>query len=135
MAARESFSLKPTRQLRRRKVVNRLMEALMLTAALVAVAVLDLEAENALPERERTVDVRHLQVDVPDVYARIDRHRDSVTVRRLVAWHIYGDYFEDFGRGPSRNHGIAHGVGYTGGDGWTVEYDLAGGARFSDAFR
>ncbi len=34
------FSLKPTRQLRRRKVVNLLMEALMLTAALAAVAVL-----------------------------------------------------------------------------------------------
>jgi phosphate transport system permease protein len=40
MSDRIGFSLAPTRQLRRRKVVNRLMEALMLTAALAAVAVL-----------------------------------------------------------------------------------------------
>jgi len=40
MSDRIGFSLAPTRQLRRRKAVNRLMEALMLTAALAAVAVL-----------------------------------------------------------------------------------------------
>jgi phosphate transport system permease protein len=40
MSDRPGFSLAPTRQLRRRKAVNRLMEALMLTAALAAVAVL-----------------------------------------------------------------------------------------------
>jgi phosphate transport system permease protein len=37
---RDGFSLAPTRQLRRRKLVNYAMEALMLTAALAAVAVL-----------------------------------------------------------------------------------------------
>ena len=37
---RPAFSLVPTRQLRRRKLVNLLMEALMVTAALAAVAVL-----------------------------------------------------------------------------------------------
>jgi phosphate transport system permease protein len=37
---RVAFSLAPTPQLRRRKVVNRLVEALMLTASLAAVAVL-----------------------------------------------------------------------------------------------
>src|SRR4051794_28978977 len=40
MSDRVGFSLAPTRQLRRRKAVNLLMEALMLTAALAAVAVL-----------------------------------------------------------------------------------------------
>jgi phosphate transport system permease protein len=39
---RIAFSLAPTRQLRRRKLVNLLMEGLMLTAALAAVAVLGL---------------------------------------------------------------------------------------------
>jgi phosphate transport system permease protein len=40
MAERERFSLQPTRQLRRRKAVNRFMEGVMLVAALAAVAVL-----------------------------------------------------------------------------------------------
>ncbi|MFL5938124.1 MAG: phosphate ABC transporter permease PtsA, partial [Gaiellaceae bacterium] len=40
MDEREAFSLGPTRQLRRRKAVNRVMELLMVTAALLAVAAL-----------------------------------------------------------------------------------------------
>jgi phosphate transport system permease protein len=40
MEDRAAFSLGPTRQLRRRKVVNRVMELLMVTAALLAVAAL-----------------------------------------------------------------------------------------------
>jgi phosphate transport system permease protein len=40
MSDRAQFSLAPTRQLRRRKWINRLFEALMLTAALAAIAVL-----------------------------------------------------------------------------------------------
>jgi len=40
MDDRAAFSLRPTRQLRRRKVVNRVMELLMVTAALLAVAAL-----------------------------------------------------------------------------------------------
>jgi phosphate transport system permease protein len=40
MSEREAFSLEPTRQLRRRKLLNRVIETLMVTAALAAVAVL-----------------------------------------------------------------------------------------------
>jgi len=40
MSARSEFSLAPTRQLRRRKLVNLLVEAVMFTAALAAIAVL-----------------------------------------------------------------------------------------------
>jgi phosphate transport system permease protein len=40
MDGRAAFSLRPTRQLRRRKVVNRVMELLMVAAALLAVAAL-----------------------------------------------------------------------------------------------
>ncbi len=40
MAELEGFSLRPTRRVRRRKLVNRLMEVTMLAAALAAVAVL-----------------------------------------------------------------------------------------------
>ena len=42
---------------------------------LVTGPLLHLEAEHAAPERERTLDVRHLQMDVPDADARIDAHR------------------------------------------------------------
>ena len=42
--------------------------------SLVAVALHLLEAENIMVERQGTVDVAHLQVDVTDVHARIDRH-------------------------------------------------------------
>src|SRR5436309_15820884 len=41
---------------------------------LIAVALHLLEAEHVTVERERAVDVGHLQVDVADVHARIDRH-------------------------------------------------------------
>src|SRR3954447_20715182 len=40
---------------------------------LLAVAMLELEAEHAAVEVERAVDVGDLQVHVPDVHARIDR--------------------------------------------------------------
>jgi hypothetical protein len=39
----------------------------------VAHALLELEAEDAAVELEGSIDVRHLQMDVPDVDARIDR--------------------------------------------------------------
>ncbi len=42
MDERQSFSLRPTRQLRRRKLVNRAMESLMVTAALLAIGALAL---------------------------------------------------------------------------------------------
>jgi phosphate transport system permease protein len=42
MSDRAAFSLEPTRQLRRRKVVNRIVEIAMLAAALAAIAVLGL---------------------------------------------------------------------------------------------
>ena len=41
---------------------------------LVAVALLHLEPEHVAVEAERAVDVGHLQVDVSDVDAGIDRH-------------------------------------------------------------
>src|SRR5207237_7697892 len=40
---------------------------------LVAVALGDVEAEHVAVEVERPVDVRDLQMNVPDVHARIDR--------------------------------------------------------------
>src|SRR6266480_4509377 len=40
---------------------------------LVSVALGDVEAEHVAVETERTVDVRHLQMDMPNVHARIDR--------------------------------------------------------------
>ena len=43
---------------------------------------LQLEAEHADVEVERALDVRHLQVDVADVGARIDRLRHAETVPR-----------------------------------------------------
>ena len=45
---------------------------------LVAVPSLLLEAEHARIEVERALDVRHLQVDVADVDARIDAHVATV---------------------------------------------------------
>ena len=44
---------------------------------LVAVAEHQLEAEHALVEGERAVDVAHLEVNVADVNARIDAHSSS----------------------------------------------------------
>ena len=49
---------------------------------LVAVPLLHLEPEDTSVERERAIDVRDLQVDVPDVDAGIDRrggHAQTVT--------------------------------------------------------
>jgi hypothetical protein len=40
---------------------------------LVAVALLLLEAEDVPVEGERSIEIRHLQMYVPNVYARIDR--------------------------------------------------------------
>src|SRR3989442_10504165 len=48
---------------------------------LIAVALHLLEAEDVTIEDERAVDVAHLQVDVADVYARIDRHVLEGTAR------------------------------------------------------
>ena len=45
-----------------------------MNAACVADALHHLEAEDALVEGERAVEVRHLEVDVPDVDAGIDHH-------------------------------------------------------------
>ena len=50
---------------------------------LVAEALLELEAEHAALERERPVDVRDLEVDVPDVDARVDRHRRKSATQAL----------------------------------------------------
>src|SRR5919201_2463728 len=49
---------------------------------LVTVALHDLEAENVTVERERAVDVAHLQVNVPDVHARVDRHATATLPAR-----------------------------------------------------
>ena len=48
----------------------------------VAVALHLLEAEDVTIERQGTVDVAHLQVDVTDVHSRIDRHTPEGTAAR-----------------------------------------------------
>ena len=48
---------------------------------LVAVALHDVEAEDVAVERQRAVDIRHLQVDVADVDAGVDAHPDDDTPR------------------------------------------------------
>ena len=52
---------------------------------LLAVALLQLEPEHAAPEAERAVEIGHLQMDVPDVDARVDRHRASIRRVTLAA--------------------------------------------------
>ena len=47
---------------------------------LVAVAVLELEAEDSAIEVEGALDVRDLQVHMPDVHARIDRASLHATI-------------------------------------------------------
>ena len=48
---------------------------------LVAEALLQLEAEHAAVERERAIDVGHLEVDVADVDAGVDRLRRELSHR------------------------------------------------------
>jgi len=48
---------------------------------LVAHALHLVEAEDVAVEAERAVDVRHLQVDVPDVDSGIDAHRAKIAPR------------------------------------------------------
>ncbi len=50
---------------------------------LVAHSRLLLEAEDVPPESERTVEIGHLQMDVPDVYARVESH---IFERTLARW-------------------------------------------------
>ncbi|MFY9804655.1 MAG: glycoside hydrolase family 16 protein [Candidatus Acidiferrales bacterium] len=44
------------------------------------------------------------------------------------------DIMENIGKEPSLVHGSMHGPGYSGGRGYTSEYKLPGGVRFSDDF-
>ena len=46
--------------------------------SLLAVSLLQLEPEHTAPESERALDIGHLQVDVADVDARIDRHAPRI---------------------------------------------------------
>jgi hypothetical protein len=45
---------------------------------LVAESLRHVEAEDVAVEAERAVDVRDLQVDVPDVYSGIDAHAATI---------------------------------------------------------
>src|SRR2546421_13026933 len=46
-------------------------------SGLVAVAMPGLEAGHVTVERDRALEVAHLQVDVPDVDSRVDRHQPA----------------------------------------------------------
>jgi beta-glucanase (GH16 family) len=53
-----------------------------------------------------------------------------------VGWPACGeiDIMENIGREPSTVHGTLHGPGYSGAEGLSGSFTLAGGARFADAF-
>ncbi len=52
---------------------------------LVADPLREVEAEDVAVEGKRAVDVRDLQVDVPDVDARIDAHEPTIPLAALTA--------------------------------------------------
>src|SRR6266511_4552519 len=64
---------------------------------LVAVLLHHLEAEDVTVERERALDVAHLQVNVADIHSRVDRHPCATLPGRLRSRPV------PRGRRPSRD--------------------------------